>query len=354
MINSLQRERDESVRFFRKAGGGPVRTMVGGAPGRCKYYFQRYSMKKFLVAVLSALMVAVMAVSAVACSGSASVKIIEIDLTEEEYAFILPRGSELTETINGYIADLKSEEGLGGVTIDELFDAEADGTAENLGEVLTEVPAGADRADYFVVATNAEFAPFEYFQGAYFAGIDMHIAKLFADALGKTLVIRHMKFESVIPTVSGSDYSGDSEDGTAVQPDGIQADIGMAGLTVTPNRAEAVSFTDSYYIAAQRVAVLSDDTAFDECKTKEDVVAVLNTLTGEIAGAATGQTGYTYLAGDNSGTMGEDFKGFADVFAEIKQYNSIGLAVQDLAGARLRVVVGDKFTLAEAVNGING
>ena len=52
--------------------------------------------------------------------------------------------------------------------------------------------------------------------------------------------------------------------------------------------------------------------------------------------------------------MGDDFKGFADVFKEIKQYNSIGLAVQDLAGARLRVVVGDKFTLAEAVNGING
>lgn len=311
-------------------------------------------MKKFLMIAASAVLAAVMAFSVTACSGGTSVKIIEIDLTEEEYAFILPKGSELTETINGYIADLKSEEGLNGVTIDELFDAEADGTAKNLGDVLTEVPAGADRGDYFVVATNAEFAPFEYFQGAYFAGIDMHIAKLFADALGKTLVIRHMKFESVIPTVSGNDYAGDSEDGTAVAPNGIQADIGMAGLTVTPNRAEAVTFSDSYYNAAQRVAVLSDDTAFDDCKTKADVVAVLNTLTGEIAGAATGQTGYTYLAGDNSGTMGDDFKGFADVFKEIKQYNSIGLAVQDLAGARLRVVVGDKFTLAEAVNGING
>lgn len=311
-------------------------------------------MKKLFATLASVLMVAVLAVSMAACSTGEPVKIIEIDLTEEEYAFILPKGSELTDTINGYIADLKSEEGLNGVTIDELFDAEAEGTAENLGEVLTEVPAGADRSDYFVVATNAEFAPFEYFQGAYFAGIDMHIAQLFADALGKTLVIRHMKFESVIPTVAGTDYAGDSEDGTAEPPDGIQADIGMAGLTVTPKRAEAVSFTDSYYNAAQRVAVLAEDTAFDECQTKADVVAVLNTLTGEVAGAATGQTGYTYLAGDNSGTMGEDFKGFADVFSEIKQYNSIGLAVQDLAGERLRVVVGDKFTLAEAVNGING
>ena len=311
-------------------------------------------MKKLLATIVSVFLAALFAVSMTACNGGSVVKIIEIDLTEEEYAFILPKGSELTDTINGYIADLKSEEGLNGVTIDELFDAEAEGTAENLGEVLTEVPAGADRADYFVVATNAEFAPFEYFQGAYFAGIDMHIAQLFADALGKTLVIRHMKFESVIPTVAGTDYAGDSEDGTAEPPDGIQADIGMAGLTVTPKRAEAVSFTDSYYNAAQRVAVLAEDTAFDECQTKADVVAVLNTLTGEVAGAATGQTGYTYLAGDNSGTMGEDFKGFADVFSEIKQYNSIGLAVQDLAGERLRVVVGDKFTLAEAVNGING
>ena len=311
-------------------------------------------MKKLLMAAAAIALTATMAVSMAACSTGDSVKIIEIDLTEEEYAFILPKGSELTETINGYIAELKSEEGLNGVTIDELFDAEANGSAENLGDVLTELPAGADREDYFVVATNAEFAPFEYFQGAYFAGIDMHIAKLFADKLGKTLVIRHMKFESVIPTVSGSDYSGDSEDGTAVKPDGAQADIGMAGLTVTPNRAKAVTFTDSYYNAAQRVAVRSDDTAFDACKTKEDVVAVLNSLTGELAGAATGQTGYTYLAGDSSGTMGEDFKGYADVFAEIRQYSSIGLAVQDLAGTRLRVVVGDKFTLAEAVNGING
>ncbi len=311
-------------------------------------------MKKLLATIVSVFLAALFAVSMTACNGGSVVKIIEIDLTEEEYAFILPKGSELTDTINGYIADLKSEEGLNGVTIDELFDAEAEGTAENLGEVLTEVPAGADRSEYFVVATNAEFAPFEYFQGAYFAGIDMHIAQLFADALGKTLVIRHMKFESVIPTVAGTDYAGDSEDGTAEPPDGIQADIGMAGLTVTPKRAEAVSFTDSYYNAAQRVAVLTEDTAFDECQTKADVVAVLNTLTGEVAGAATGQTGYTYLAGDNSGTMGEDFKGFADVFSEIKQYSSIGLAVQDLAGERLRVVVGDKFTLAEAVNGING
>ena len=311
-------------------------------------------MKKLLATIVSALMVAALAVSMAACSMGDPVKIIEIDLTEEEYAFALPKNSALEDTINGYIAQLKSEEGLNGVTIDALFEAEANGTAEPLDEVLTDVPAGGDREDYFVVATNAEFAPFEYFQGAYFAGIDMHIAQLFADELGKTLVIRHMDFDAIVSTVSGTAFGGDSEDGTPVQPEGTQADIGMAGMTKTALREEAVNFTDSYYNAAQHVAVLESDSAFDECKTKADVVAVLNSLKGEIAGAAQGQTGYTYLAGDSSGTMGADFTGFADVFSEIKSYASIGNAVQDLSQGKLRVVVGDKFTLAEAVNGING
>lgn len=310
-------------------------------------------MKKMLAMLASVLMVAVLAVSMAACSVGDPVKIIEIDLTEEEYAFILPKDSPLKDTINGYIDQLNSEEGLNGVTIDDLFTANAEGTAGNLGEVLTEVPANADPDDYFVVATNADFAPFEYFQGTYFAGVDMQIAKLFAQALGQTLVIRHMNFDAIVSTVSGTAFGGDSDDGTAVPPDGT-ADIGMAGMTVTPLRAEAVDFTKTYYKAAQRVAVLADDTVFDECETKEDVVAALKTLTGETAGAAQGQTGYTYLAGDSSNTMGPDFVGYGDVFSEIKSYDTIGNAVQDLSLGRLRVVAGDKYTLAAAVEGING
>ena len=315
-------------------------------------------MKKFskiLVLVLALALIVGACFAFAACNdndsstGNRKINMLNVELSSEQYAFIFKKSdTELKEQVNQILADKATEVQA---IIDKYLNASAD-ELMSFGSVIKTEATGA--ADELVVATNAEFAPFEYFQGAYFAGIDMHIAQLFADALDKTLVIRHMKFESVIPTVAGTDYAGDSEDGTAEPPDGIQADIGMAGLTVTPKRAEAVSFTDSYYNAAQRVAVLTEDTAFDECQTKADVVAVLNTLTGEVAGAATGQTGYTYLAGDNSGTMGEDFKGFADVFSEIKQYNSIGLAVQDLAGERLRVVVGDKFTLAEAVNGING
>ena len=46
--------------------------------------------------------------------------------------------------------------------------------------------------DQLVVATNAQFEPFEYKKGDNFYGIDMEIAKLFADYLGKELVIKDM------------------------------------------------------------------------------------------------------------------------------------------------------------------
>ena len=48
-----------------------------------------------------------------------------------------------------------------------------------------------------IVATNAEFEPFEYKVGGNFCGIDMEVAKLLADYLGKTLVVMDMDFDSV-------------------------------------------------------------------------------------------------------------------------------------------------------------
>lgn len=49
-----------------------------------------------------------------------------------------------------------------------------------------------------VVATNAAFEPFEYTKGEDYYGIDMEIAKLLADELGKELVIENMDFDAVV------------------------------------------------------------------------------------------------------------------------------------------------------------
>ena len=99
---------------------------------------------------------------------------------------------------------------------------------------------------------------FEYKEGDKFAGIDMEIAKFIADCLELELVIVDMEFDSVV---------------TSVGKNGV--DIAMAGLTVNETRKESVNFTSSYYNAAQVVITLEKDNDFKDCKTAEDVLAVI-------------------------------------------------------------------------------
>lgn len=180
------------------------------------------------------------------------IKVIDIALTEEEYAFGVDKAQpELLAAVNLLLAAMK-EDG----TLDAIVAAYA------TGEGITPVESAkfdADRADeQLVVATNAAFAPFEYKEGDKFAGIDMEIAAYIAETLGLELVIQDMEFDAVV---------------TSVGKNGV--DIAMAGLTVTDVRKESVNFTDSYYNAAQMLIVPENVTTFDNCKTAEDVLAAL-------------------------------------------------------------------------------
>ena len=104
-----------------------------------------------------------------------------------------------------------------------------------------------------IMATNAAFPPYEYYEGTDIVGIDAEIAKLIADKLGLELVIVDMEFDSIIESVKGG-----------------KADIGLAGMTVTDERKESVNFTASYatgvqaIIVAEGSAITSADDLFAE------------------------------------------------------------------------------------------
>ena len=292
-------------------------------------------MKKVLFAVVSALLVAVMAVSAVACSGGTKVKVIEIDLSAEDYGIAIEKGNtelktQIDEIVNDLIGDGVDVDGkkvkFNDIYLEEM-EAFENGEFLSIGEVATE---STNRDNELVVATNAEFAPFEYISGESFGGIDMQVAKIIADKMGKTLVIKHMAFESVI----GSITTG-------------MADIGMAAMTISADRLEEVDFSVPYCKTAQRIAVAADDTRFDECKTAEDVNNVLKGLSGVKAGGATGQTGLYYLQGS------EDFgfEGFANL--EIQQFTKVSNAVQALVSGNIEIVCADRDTLKVATDGVN-
>lgn len=268
-------------------------------------------MKKLLALAL----VAIIAIGCLAgCGSSAKVKVIEIDLTSEEYAFGVDKTQpELLTEVNDFIKKIK-EDG----TFDEILNKYfGDGTPTPVTSAALD-----ESKDQLVVATNAAFEPFEYMDGENYLGIDMEIAALLAEELGLELVISNMDFDSVCLSVGQQ-----------------KCDIAMAGLTVNEARKEYVTFSDSYYNAAQRLVVLADDTTFDACTDAASVEAILNTYTLEDEtvtkiGVQNGTTGQFYVQGD------EDW-GFAGFGVECVGYKNGSLAVQDMINGNIKYVIID-------------
>lgn len=282
-------------------------------------------MKK-IVKVLSAVMALVLCLSLFSACGSEKVtaKVIEIDLTNEEYAFGVDKTQpELLKEVNDFIAEIK-ENGKFEEICNKYF-----GDGEPTAVTSAKYDANKDQ---LVVATNAAFEPFEYTKGDKYYGIDMEIAALLAEHLGKELVINDMDFDAVCLSVGQQ-----------------KCDIAMAGLTVKPDREEYVTFSDSYYTASQKLIVRSDDTTFDNCTDAASVEAILGSF-GEDKkiGVQDGTTGQFYVEGDE----GWDFAGFP---VTCKSYKNGSLAVQDLLNGGLDYVIIDaapaKF-ITEAINAL--
>lgn len=264
-------------------------------------------MKKLLALAL----VAIIAIGCLAgCGSSAKVKVIEIDLTSEEYAFGVDKTQpELLTEVNDFIKKIK-EDGRFDEILNKYF---GDGTPTPVTSAALD-----ESKDQLVVATNAAFEPFEYMDGENYLGIDMEIAALLAEELGLELVISNMDFDSVCLSVGQQ-----------------KCDIAMAGLTVNEARKEYVTFSDSYYNAAQRLVVMADDTTFDACTDAASVEAILNGFDNTtIIGVQNGTTGQFYVEGD------EDW-GFAGFAAQCKGYKNGSLAVQDMINGNINYVIID-------------
>ena len=285
-------------------------------------------MKKILSAILMAAMLLTTVLAFTACGGGASdpvLKVIDIPLTSEEYAFAVKKGdAELLASVNSFLAEIKSN-GKFDEIVNKYF---GDGTP-------TGVTSAAEDAskDQLVVATNAAFAPFEYKEGDTYYGVDMEIMAALAESLGKELVISNMEFESVCTAVAEG-----------------MCDVAAAGLTVTDTRKEILDFSDSYYNASQVLITKADDTTFDACKTVEDVEAILGALTAEDKiGVQTGTTGQFYVAGD------ADW-GFAGFACECVGYEVGALAAQNILNGNVKYVVIDiapAKAIVENTNALN-
>ena len=284
-------------------------------------------MKKFFAVLLSAALVAGLAAGCGSDDGKGSsasktAKVIEVDLTDEEYAFGVDKSQpELLDEVNAFIQKIK-EDG----TLDELFDKYFGG-----GEPTPVKSAELDPSkDQLVVATNAAFEPFEYMQGDNYVGVDMEIAALMAEEFGKELVIQNMDFDAVCLSVGQQ-----------------KCDIAMAGLTVSEARKEYVTFSESYYQASQRLIVPSSDTKFSDMTDAQEIADALAELDSSVKiGVQQGTTGQSYVEGS------EDL-GFAGLKATCQPYKSGSLAVQDMLNGNIDYVIIDAAPAAAITEAIN-
>lgn len=281
-------------------------------------------MKKIMAMLLALTMTVAMltACGSEEASSAAKVKVIEIDLTQEEYAFGVDKTQpELLEKTNAFIAQIMSD-GTFEAICNNYF---GDGTP--VAVKSAELDASKDQ---LVVATNAAFEPFEYTQGDSYYGIDMEIAAKLAEYLGQELVIQNMDFDAVCLAVGQQ-----------------KCDIAMAGLTVNEERKEYVTFTDSYYNASQKLVVAADDKTFDACTDAASVEAILNGFDASTTiGVQNGTTGQFYVEGD------ADW-GFAGFATTCTGYKNGSLAVQDLINGNINYVIIDSAPAAAIVEAIN-
>ena len=163
-----------------------------------------------------------------------------------------------------------------------------------------------------VMATNAEFPPYEYREGEEIVGIDVDIANAIGEELGVEVKVEDMDFDAVIPEISSG-----------------KADFGAAGLTITEERLANVDFTDTYAHATQVIIV-----------TEDSEIAGPDDLTGKSIGVQLGTTGDIYAGDVEDSTVERYKKGFE--------------AVQALSQGKIDAVVIDSEPAKEFVADANG
>ena len=193
-------------------------------------------------------------------------------------------------------------------TADDAAAADTEGETAEAGEV-TSVRGGT-----LPVGTTAPFPPYEYDGGDTVVGIDAELAQAIAEKLGLSLEIVDMDFNSII---------------TAVQSGKV--DVGIAGMTVEPDRLENVDFTDSYATGVQVVIV-----------TEDSDIASVDDLEGKLIGTQEGTTGWSYCSED----YGDDM---------VIPYTNGATAVQALLDGKVDCVVIDQqpaLSFVEANEGL--
>ena len=146
------------------------------------------------------------------------------------------------------------------------------------------------------IATSPDYPPFENLENGQYVGLDIEIAKAVAKELGLEPEFKTLQFDAIIPAIAA----------------GGQADIGISGFSVDPERAKEIDFTKSYYIDDQAVAVMKDSPITDA-----NADAELN-KEGVIIAVQSGTTGEAYVQENYPKATAQAYGNSTDAFAAMQ------------------------------------
>lgn len=119
-------------------------------------------------------------------------------------------------------------------------------------------------AGELVIATSPDFPPFEFLEGEEVVGIEADILTAVCEKLGVELKIEQMDFDSVLPGVQAGKF-----------------DMGVSGISVTPEREKNTDFTNAYCLAAQTIVVLEGSPITGKADLEGKKVSVQTGTTSE-------------------------------------------------------------------------
>ena len=162
------------------------------------------------------------------------------------------------------------------------------------------------KAGKLVIGTSPDFPPFESLSAdGKVEGIEIEIMELICAELGVELEIKQMDFDSVLPGVQTGKF-----------------DVGVSGISVTPEREKNTLFSTPYCLAAQAIVVIEGS----DIKTKAD-------LTGKTISVQTGTTAEEFCMGE--GYTVKAFSANADAETALTTCKVDAWVIDDLTAAEM-------------------
>lgn len=173
------------------------------------------------------------------------------------------------------------------------------------------------KSDKLIVGTEAGFAPYEYMKGNEVVGIDMDIAKAIADEMGKELEIKNMDFDGALAAVQSG-----------------KVDFVAAGVSISPEREEAMDFSHEYVNSTEVIVVNKENPAVT--LAGEELAG--SDLDGKIVAVQQGNIADIWVSNkDNCNPK------------EVKRYTKFAQAAEDLKNGKIDCIVMDQYPAEELV-----